>query len=179
MPIRLSRNKHSFTLLEIVIVTALIAISLGTLSFQIANAVGKTRCEHAVDQLIGKIILTQKLMLDLHTDVSLHLRQDSGKLFCVIAVNCPLPASLDQAINRYNRIDGVDKIALNGNFTEEIVLSCQLPLGILKPGVITVYSGSKNESILMRGYPALIKEGENATPTVFQTPYPEEIVSFI
>ena len=172
------RLKRSITLMEMMIVVALVAVSLGAMSFPIAKALQGEKFAHGVDGIIGKIMLAQEVMLDFDTDVQLFLKKDKeGKgIHCHIVPGIPLPPHIEKGLNHRPLIVGIDEMAFNLENKNNIEISFEGPLGSISQGILTLRASGKEEHITLPGYPKHICRG-NYAPTPCSTSYPEEIVS--
>ncbi|MCH9608554.1 MAG: hypothetical protein S4CHLAM45_11320 [Chlamydiales bacterium] len=70
-------KKQAFTLLELMLVIALISLTLVGGGFGIARALKKERFEKRVEHVIGQITLAEETMIDTGQDVTLHIESAS------------------------------------------------------------------------------------------------------
>ncbi len=168
--------KRSMTLFEVLIVMVLIAAALSATVIPISKALKGERFERGVDRLIAKIELAQGVMLDFQTDVQLFLIQEGNIIKSRIETHRPLPAYLDQSLNRYNIIEGIEQMAFN-NKCDDIEIQFDGTLGTVSKGALTLISHKKRETLNLKGYPAQIKRGEYADPNIQEAHYPEEVLS--
>jgi hypothetical protein len=163
------------------IVITLVATALGALAIPMSKALKGEQFERGVDRVIGKLTLSQELMLDFRTDVRLHIYQDLGKgeIVCKLSPKRPLPKHIEKGLNRYASIKGIEKIVFNGQ-QDPIELDFDGTVGKTPKGTLTLFShNNREESIILKGYPSQIKRGIHDQKSDCQATYPEEIVSLI
>jgi len=157
----------------------LIAVALGALSLQVSKALRIEKFERGVEQVISKLLLTQELMLDFRTDVSLTLLKDGKDILCTIETTMILPNRLEKSINRHQRIEGIDEMAFDNIFRDTIVICCDGSLGTMSEGVLTFISQDRQKSLLLKGYPSQHGRGKCEQKKECPANYPEEIFSAI
>lgn len=169
-------NRFSFTLIELMLVIALIAIGLGTLAFQVSKALKAERFERGVEHIIQKISLAQEIMLDFHTDVTLTLKQSGQAVECQLEAACVLPAHIEKGLNHASRVQGIEQMTLDNTVSETIKLPFEASLGITPQAQITFNYLGRQAILCLPGYPAAIKRGHYEI-TTNESHYPEEILS--
>lgn len=180
MSTKLKLNKRSLTLIEIVIVIGLIAMAFGILAFPLSKALQKEKFERGVQQMMAKLSLAQELMLDFHTDVHLTFSQSEKKRICChIDLDLKLPDHLEKSFNRYEKIDGIEAMLCDGQVMETFTLCYDKALGTTPKTTLTFIHGDLCEKIVLNGYPAQTKRGDNHKPRESHALYPEEILSII
>ncbi len=167
-------NKKAFTLIEMVLVITLIAIALGAMAFPLSKALKKEKFERGVDAIIARITFAQEIMLDFHTDVTLTLLEESGKVICTIEPAIALPAKIEKALNHHKEIPGISQLCFNHEIRKRIEICFDGTIGAVSRGTLTL-SGSGREAILsLPGYPTHIQRGEHEAQKSCFIPYPEE-----
>jgi type II secretory pathway pseudopilin PulG len=78
------RKFYSFSLLELCLVIAIIAMISSVVTFQFHKALAKYRFETNVKKIETVIQFSHQLALSHQMDVALHFRQRKGTLFCSI-----------------------------------------------------------------------------------------------
>jgi type II secretory pathway pseudopilin PulG len=163
-------RKNFFTLLELMLVVALLSISLGLVGFLVPKAIKKETFASSVEKLSSKISFAQEMMMDLSTDVFLNLNQEEGKV-TVFFKSHGLNASREKQCNRDPALNGILKIEWQGEEANNITLSFlhstqECPLGIL------VLHGPERREIYLSGYPRNMEKNEKLFQA-HQAPYPE------
>ncbi len=172
--------KRPFTLMEILLVVALIGLTFGAISFQFPKALRKETFEQGVDQVKTRIALAQELMLNYQTDVVLKFSYDDEKkgMRCFIQATKPLSDKLKRSVNRNQLIKGIEEVAFEDSGALEVDLHFDGTLGATPRGRL-VLKGHNREAILtLKGFPSHILRGDHVAEES-QATYPEEIISFI
>lgn len=170
------RTKSPFTLLEILLVIALIGLTFGVLSIQFPKALREESFERGIDQVKAKIALAQELMLNYQTDVVVQFTPSEEGLLCSIKTQTPLSQSLENHVNRHAVIKGIDQVEFGEN--RETMLYFDGTLGATPKGKLLLKNKKREAILTLKGFPSLIQRGDHV---VQETPatYPEKILSFI
>lgn len=162
-------RKHPVTLLEILLVIALVGLTFGVIATQLPKALRGEKFERGVDQMKSRIELAQEVMLDYQTDLKLFFESTQKGMVCVIDSERPLPGRVKKAFLR--PIEGIEEISSD-------VLEFDGKLGTPPKGKL-ILKGNNREAILrLKGFPsALVRGGENVPDS--EADYPEAVLSFI
>jgi len=172
------RDKRSFTLLEIMIVIALIGMTLGVISIQAPKALRTETFERGIDQVKTKIALAQELMLNYQTDVVLKLTPGEKGLFCHMETGKPLSEKMMRNVNRHELIKGIDEVAFDETFTDALELFFDGTLGATPKGKLLLKGGSREAILTLKGFPSHLLRGDHVTEDSEAT-YPQAVLSFI
>lgn len=172
--------KRSFTLLEILLVVALIGLALGAISIQIPKALSGETFERGVDQVKCRIALAQELMLNYQTDVFLEFEHDEEEkgMRCVIHTGKPLSEKLKNNVNRHSVVKGIEKVEFGEISADNVVLHFDGTLGATPKGVLILKGKNREASLTLKGFPSHILRGDHVAEES-KAAYPEEILSVI
>jgi type II secretory pathway pseudopilin PulG len=171
-------NKRPFTLFEILIVIALITVALGVMTLQIPKALKGAKFERGVERIIAKLALAQEVMLDFRTDVYLTFKQQEGVMECTLTAGRKLPPRLEESLNRYKKIEGIEAVAFDTSAGGDVPqLYFDGAVGATPQGILTLSGYGREEKIVLNGYPAQIKRGTYVQANERTIDYPEEIFS--
>lgn len=172
--------KRSFTLLEIMIVIALIGLTLGIISIQFPKALAGETFERGVDQVKSRIALAQELMLNYQTDVVLKFEYDQEKngMHCFIHTGKPLSEKLERNVNRHCLVKGIEEVEFGKEGADSVSLHFDGTLGATPKGKLTLKGKNKEAVLTLKGFPSHILRGDHVTEDP-EAAYPEEILSFI
>lgn len=84
-------NKKSFTLLEIMLCLAIIALVAGALIYPLSGLLAQHRFHQGVKQFVTHLREMQALALSYQSDMGVMLYQDKGKLMCRGFTDEPIP----------------------------------------------------------------------------------------
>lgn len=163
------RRKASFTLLEILIATFLVAIAVSATAIAIPKFLSGERFEKEVKTVENKIALVQELVID--TEQSLSLVFDNLQL--LIEPANALPKRWLRPIKPFKEIESV---SFDGEVLNRLVLQFDGQMGGCPRGRLTLSGKKKSVDLYLPGFPGQIKRtkevlyGENA-------PYPQELLS--
>ncbi len=169
------RDKRPITLLEIMLVVALISLTFGLIATRVPEALRVERFERGVDQVQTKITLAQELMLDYQTDVLLELEPVEEGLLCRIKAGVPLTAELEKKINRYPLIKGIEAARFENR---EARLFFDGTVGSTPKGYLYLTGRNREAILTLKGFPSQTLRGEYAEQNSHAL-YPEAIISFI
>ena len=164
------KRKASFTLLEILIGTFLIAMAVAATAIAIPKFLGNERFEKEVKIVEDKIALIQELVID--CELSLSLVFDDKQL--KIEPSDGLPKRWIRDPKPFKEIES---IAFDGERAKRLVLKFDGQLGGCPRGLLTLKGKKRSVDLYLPGFPGRIQRtkealyGENA-------PYPQEFLSF-
>ncbi|MCH9626854.1 MAG: hypothetical protein S4CHLAM2_04850 [Chlamydiales bacterium] len=169
----MNTSKRSFTLLEMLLVIALVGLTLGVVAIQAPKALKGETFESGIDQVKTRIALAEELMLNCQTDVQLTFEpEEQGKgLICKLKTDKPVPSRLTREIERHAHIKGVDRV-------EPRVLHFDGTLGASPKGTLLIKGGNREVILTLKGFPSHILRGDHVTEDS-QATYPETVLSFI
>ncbi len=167
---------RAFTLIEILLVLALIALTLGVISTQAPKALKGERFERGVDQVKSRIALAQELMLNYQTDVVLYFEPQDEGLLCTIIPAKPISEKLAKSVNRHALIKGIDRADFNGHSIE--TLEFDGTIGATPKGKLILKEKNREATLTLKGYPSLIIRGDHVTEEA-SADYPETVLSLI
>ncbi|NGX54870.1 MAG: hypothetical protein KR126chlam2_00490 [Chlamydiae bacterium] len=170
---RSNRNRSNVTLIELLIVIALIGLTLGGLT--IPKALRKETFEKGVQRICSKIGFANELMIDYSMDVALTLEQKESGLHCEIIPKSPMPEKMLRLINKDIKIAGVKKISLDGRADSKITLHFTGSSGRVTSGKLTLV-GAREVTLVLPGYPCRITT-KREEASHYEAPYPQEVHS--
>lgn len=171
--------KRSFSLLEVLLTLALIAVALSACGFGLSRVLSKQRFEAAVQKVGAAMTLAQELMLDCGMDVSFILIQEEKGVVYAIETQRELPERLRKAVHLRNKVDGIEQIAFDGVFSGKIELLYDASLGTTPKGTLELNNRSFSKKIHLKGYPSRVLGDIDECEKDSQAVYPQEAVSFI
>ena len=167
------RSNRNVTLIELLIVIALIGLTLGGLS--IPKALKKETFEKGVQRLCSKIGFASELMIDYSTDVALTLEQKENGLRCEIIPKSPMPEKMLRLINKDTKIAGIKKMGLDGQPDSKITLHFIGSSGRITGGKLSL-TGTREVTLVLPGYPCRITTKREEV-SHHEAPYPQEVHS--
>ena len=165
-------RKQPVTMLELLLVMALIALSLGVLGIQIPKLLQSESFERSVDQVKSRLMLAQEIMLDYRTDVTFVFKPTSEGVECQILADKPLSERVKSQVARHALVKGIEKV-------EPAELYFDGTLGVT-PNEKLILRGNKREATLtLKGHPSHIRRGDHEAKKSTTPAYPEAALSFI
>lgn len=162
-------RKHPITLLEILLVIALVGVAFGAVATQLPKALKGEKFERGVDQMKTRIQLAQEVMLDYQTGLRLVFECTERGLVSILESERPLPNRVEHAFSR--PIEGIQEISSK-------ILDFDGKLGVPPKGKL-ILKGNNREAILtLKGFPTAVVRGGDDVPES-QADYPEAVFSFI
>lgn len=174
---RKRRNRHPFTLLEVMVVILLMTLCLGWMGIKSVQAIREARLERAVRDVAARIQLAQLIALSHAADATIHLTIDENGLH--VQLEGEFSDRYRRAIDRWRPVEGVEKIGWNGALYP--MVSIPLEAGRSNrsaAGLLLLQGGGGRERfLLLEGYPSAprIFSGEVALPSAALPPYPQEL----
>lgn len=173
MEISLSNRKvrNNFTLLEVLLVIALVTLVGGALSFAFPKMLKNESFETSVHKLESKIQAAYELMVDYDTDVLIKFEPEGKGFKCIINPIKPLPKRLLNALNKDSWLAEVSSITFDGPLP--LYFNAQ---GSSSRGTLTL-KGPREAAFYLKGYPATLMKGDYRNELPEKTSYPQEILS--
>ncbi|MCC5831948.1 MAG: type II secretion system protein [Chlamydiales bacterium] len=173
-------SRRSFTLIEILLVVALIGLTLGVVSIQFPKVLSGETFERGVDQVKSRIALAQELMLNYQTDILLEFEYDHKEkgMRCFIHTGKPLSENLKKNVNLNCVIAGIEEVEFGARGANNVVLHFDGTLGATPKGVLILKGKNREALLTLRGFPSQILRGEHVVENT-EAVYPEEALSFI
>ncbi len=155
LPLHRKQNPYRFTLLEMLIVMALIAMTAGLIGFKVADLLEQQRFRAGVDQVVDKLASAQNLMLIFQTDVTVQFESSAnGEQLCLIDCDYPLPHQLAKLLNQDQVLKGIKRVSFKDKETNGEInslkfssLRSQLPEGVL---LLSGYNDLRQEGPMYR-----------------------------
>ncbi|MEX1013122.1 MAG: type II secretion system protein [Waddliaceae bacterium] len=160
-------SKRPFTLIEIILVLALISLMLGIVGINIRNAFVKQNFLTEVEAIASNMRLAQDLTLVQNEDVSLYFEKskENNQFNHWIEVDCEEDKRLQRVINQSKvQLKSIREISFRDehfqseeNETERIVIRFFSGGYLMSRGVLTLVSAhSQTQKIPLFGYPHAI-----------------------
>ncbi|MBB64320.1 MAG: hypothetical protein CMO81_04580 [Waddliaceae bacterium] len=108
------RQKFSFTLIEVLVVLALLISVGGVFGVQVQRLMHQQRFYNSVDRLVEKLQLGQELMLLNDRDHELRLTENKrGNLSATFVFDAPIPKVLAPLLERQTELAGIRYLAIH------------------------------------------------------------------
>lgn len=154
-PLYRKHSSYRFTLLEMLIVMALIAMTAGLIGFKVADLLEQQRFRTGVDQIVDKLATAQNLMLIFQTDVTVQFEEGAkGEQLCHVDCDYPLSPVLVKLLNQDQVLKGIKRVSFKSKDSTGDVsclkfssLRSQLPEGTL---LLSGYSDLHQEGPMYR-----------------------------
>ncbi len=168
------RKKASFTLLELLLCTALFAFALGAVALSIPRFIASERFERDVKLVQQKIELVTELMLDCESSITLCFDESKQgiQLSIVAAKNLP-----KKWIRMPKTLKEIGSVSFDGERVGHLELLYDCEVGGCPRGLLTLEGKNRKQTLSLPGYPGKIKRGEEVLSGK-NAPYPQEIFSF-
>ncbi len=167
----MSRRLH-FTLIEMLIVIAILAVVMGVVSLNIGTAVRTERFRSGVALLVERMRLAQDIMLILRTSVRVKLEQKDDGLHCTLVTEGALTPALARAAAETAVIKSIRAFvytdADGSSSSDSVTLEFLSGGSRMSRGKLVLASGTLGdentltEEIVLPGFPATLKVGEAA-----------------
>ncbi|MEZ5315281.1 MAG: hypothetical protein R3E91_03605 [Chlamydiales bacterium] len=173
-------SKHSFTLLEILLVIALVGLVMGIFAIQLPKAISTEIFEKGISEIKMRITLAEELMLNYRTDVFIdfHYNPEKKGINAIIQTARPLPEKIKNQINRQSLVKGIEMITFGEEQTANPTLYFDSTLGTTPKGKLILKSYNREVSLILKGFPSQILKGDDTTDDK-KADYPEKIFSLI
>lgn len=146
-------KKQALTLLEMVLVMALVSIALGTLAFKIPQALRVEKFESSLQRLLAKLELAEEWVLNYQTDIHLHFEKEKEHLRVVLEPQIPLTSPLAE-LNRYSDLEGIHSVSFNKQPLSSLVYDASI--GATPTGELTIQGKNQEATLILKGYPGSI-----------------------
>lgn len=177
-PTMTCKRQYAFTLLELMLVLALLVMASGVCVIAIPKAMNKEKFSQGVEKFIDKVMLAQELMLNYQADVQLNIQKDSeGKILCVFCAERGVPPSILLRLNNDPVLPGIQKVEWNNKEKALTILHFSASENLCPHGSLTLI-GSHERTLFLAGRPGKVLTEQKAYENSFiQTPYPQEASS--
>lgn len=162
-------TKRHLTLIEMLIVLAVLTLVTGVIGVGIGTAINSERFRASASMLVDKLRLAQDIMLILGSNVRVKLDQQSDGLLCTIQAEEGLSPALKAATDKPTLIVGIQDFQFidsqgktsTGSVTLDFLSGgSRMSRGKLLVGSKQIgNSGAQQEEIYLAGYPRPIKLG--------------------
>jgi Tfp pilus assembly major pilin PilA len=154
------RIKKYFTLMELLIVMAIIIMVTTVIGFNVTKAIENDRFRTGTNLMLNRLKMAQDLMLILKTDVTLKCVQNKEKkeVSCYIQVEKPLTQALEKIINANPLLNGISHITfndkeMNRDYHDNFTLNFVSGGSKMSRGFLRLNNGNLEELIYLPGYP--------------------------
>jgi prepilin-type N-terminal cleavage/methylation domain-containing protein len=150
-------QRRYITLIEVMIVMALLAVLAGVTGIAVRRAVLDERYRAGVAQFVSRLQMAQNIMLIVRGDVTVQLNKQPNGLFCHVDVAQPLLPPLQRIVNRSGVIPGIDAFTwttLDGRSVTNQPLALNFKSGgaRLSRGELKVSGAGRDSYILLSGF---------------------------
>jgi len=163
------KQRLSFTLLELMIVIAVIALAVSATTYGIPRLLAQSRCEKDLARLQGTLALAETLMCAQHRDVVITCCPSQQGVVCTLHT---------PHIHKRYTLKHIDFLAFNGKAAPfELVFDasiCRVPQGLLE-----LRHASSSYFLHLPGYPGGISLHPSPQPlgVEYAVSYPKELLS--
>jgi hypothetical protein len=173
--------KRPISLIEIMILLAVLAVSLGGLGIRGVAALRQHRFEAATDEVVSILNLAQHLMLCCHLNVALRIDQRDKGYTVELIGDDELPDRFKAVAKGARFLRGVDRITFDGREELPLLLPFSTDLPQRMPqGVLTLASRRRTlVHVALPGHVSQISKcyGDYPTyPPIAASPYPQATV---
>jgi prepilin-type N-terminal cleavage/methylation domain-containing protein len=164
-------RRSYFTLIEMMIVLAVILFVAGSVGINVIKAVKQERFYSGVALIADKLQLAQDLMLLLGADVVVKLQkapEKEGAIYCIIEIEQSVSDTLTRFLNRSSLIEGVSSFSFEESsyrfLSDNVQLKFMSSGTVMSKGMLLLFSQEKKlkEEILLTGNPRPITAGSDA-----------------
>jgi type II secretory pathway pseudopilin PulG len=158
MKIKINSKRSFITLIEMLIVMSILAVTASVVTVNIRGLLREQRFYSGVEQVLDKFQVAQNIMLILNSDVKVEIyRDEEGQYLCDVIPEKALTASFRKILQENRKIVGIDHITFNE--TENLsfrfsALSQTLPIGNLR---LSSDDNEFSQYIPFYGYPHPLK----------------------
>lgn len=175
-------SRRFLTLLELLIVISILAITASVLTFNIAGIFRDQRFRADVEKVVDKLQMAQNVMLILNSDVTVSIaKNDQDQYVMKLKAEKPLPLHLDKIAEKKVVLDGINEITFNDE-KDSIVLEFKALKHVVPTGILTMKVDEELESsVTLFGYshPIVIGKKEILSTEEIQNEsallYPKEV----
>lgn len=156
------KRKIHFTLIELLIVLAIIALATGVIGFSASKAIQNERFRSGTNLILDKLQLAQNIMLILKTDAYVTFKHDESKrqVLCFIQVEKQLTPALAKIVNLHPEISGICNVTFvdketNRQHERDFTLHFISGGTKMSRGYLQLHSGDKTleQIIYLPGFP--------------------------
>lgn len=164
-----------FTLVEILLVIAIIGMSVGLFVVKAPSLFRKESFNKSVDELSAKIERAQELMLDYSVDVKLLISQTDTGLKCLYSTEKEFPLDELRKLNRHCEITGINSFTWNGESRGHLILNFDSAQNSISKGLLSL-KGNHEATLFLPGEPGPIqKELTKKVNADLDSLYPDEV----
>lgn len=168
-------QKKAVTLLELLLVMAVIAMVGGICALQIPKALHLETFSQSVERLIDKLELAQELMLDYDTSVTLKLNCQEKGLECVFE-GAGVPPKILEKMNNDPFLKGITAFIWQGVPQTSHPFCFKGSEYECPKGILTL-KGNREVSLFLPGHPGKIeKNSQKLLIGEILPPYPQEVI---